>query len=106
MAAVIGIPNAWFFSKKSKTFRIGLLGFVISNYCFETGSMTGILEKLKLKSLKKKRRDSRLILLYKDLKGAASIPTDGLILPSRNHPSFRPPLQELTFTRAHSSLKQ
>ena len=27
-------------------------------------------------SLKKRRRDSRLILLYKGLKGAASIPTD------------------------------
>ena len=53
--------------------------FVTSNYCFETRSMTGILEKLKCESLKKRRRDSRLILLYKGLKGAASIPTDDLI---------------------------
>ena len=73
--------------------------------------MTGILEKLKWESLKKRRRDSRLILLYKGLKGAASIPTDDVIPPirrSRNHHSltFRPPLQELAFTRAHSSLKQ
>ena len=29
--------------------------FVTSNYCFETGSMTGILEKLKYESLKKGR---------------------------------------------------
>ena len=50
--------------------------FVTSNYCFETGSMTGILEKLKWESLKKRRRDSRLILLYKGLKGAASFPTE------------------------------
>ena len=65
--------------------------FVTSNYCFETGSMTGILEKLKWESLKKRRRDSRLILLYIGLKGAASIPTDDLILPirhSRNHHSL------------------
>ena len=41
--------------------------------------MTGILEHLKLESLKKRRRDSRLILLYKGLKGKASIPADGLI---------------------------
>ena len=64
--------------------------FVTSNYCFETGSMTGILETLKWESLKK-RRDSRLILLYKGLKGAASIPTDDLIPPirrSRNHHSL------------------
>ena len=65
--------------------------FITSNYCFESGSMTGILEKLKWVSLKKRRRDSRLILSYKGLKGAASIPTDDLIPPircSRNHHSM------------------
>ena len=35
--------------------------FVTSNYCFETGSMTGVLENLKWESLKKRRRYSRLI---------------------------------------------
>ena len=53
--------------------------FVTGNYIFETGSMTGILEHLKWESLKKWRRDSRHILLYKGLKGKASIPTDDLI---------------------------
>ena len=53
--------------------------FVTGNYNFETGSMTGILEYLKWESLKKRRRDSRLILLYKGLKGEASIPTIDLI---------------------------
>ena len=53
--------------------------FVTGNYNFETGSMTGILEHLKLESLKKRRRDRRLILLYKGLNGKASIPTDDLI---------------------------
>ena len=41
--------------------------------------MTGILEHLKWESLKKRRRDSRLILLYKILKDKASIPKDDLI---------------------------
>ena len=41
--------------------------------------MTGILEHLKWESLRKQRRNSRLILLYKDLKGKASIPTNDLI---------------------------
>ena len=41
--------------------------------------MTGILGHLKWESLKKRRRDSRLILLYKGLTGKASIPTDDLI---------------------------
>ena len=53
--------------------------FVTGNYNFETGSMTGILEHLKWESLKKRRRDSRLMLLYKGLKGKASIPADDLI---------------------------
>ena len=53
--------------------------FVTGNYNFETGSVTDILEHLKWESLKKRRRDSRLILLYKGLKGKACIPTDDLI---------------------------
>ena len=53
--------------------------FVTRNYVYETGSMTGILGQLKWESLKKRRRDNRLILLYKGLKGKARIPTDDLI---------------------------
>ena len=46
--------------------------FVTGNYNYETGSMTGILGQLKWESLKKGRKDNRLILLYKGLKGKAS----------------------------------
>ena len=53
------------------------------NYVDETGSMTGILGQLKWESLKKRRKDNRLILLYKGLKGKARIPTDGLIPKTR-----------------------
>ena len=42
--------------------------FVTDNYSYETGSMTGILGQLKWESLKKRRKDNRLILLYKGLK--------------------------------------
>ena len=65
--------------------------FVTGNYLYETGSMTGILEQLKWESLKKRRRDSRIIMLYKGLKGAASIPTNDLvphIRHVRNHHSL------------------
>ena len=41
--------------------------------------MTDILEQLKWESLKKRKTDNRLILLYKGLKGNAIIPTDDLI---------------------------
>ena len=45
--------------------------------------MTGILEKLKWETLQKRRKDNRLILLYKGLKGKARIPTDDLIPKNR-----------------------
>ena len=43
--------------------------FVIRNYVYETESMTGILGQLKWESLKKRRKDNRIILLYNGLKG-------------------------------------
>ena len=57
--------------------------FVTRNYVYETGSMTGILRQLKWESLKKRRKDNRLILLYKGLKGKARIPTVDLIPKTR-----------------------
>ena len=36
--------------------------FVTGNYNYETGSMTGILGQLKWESLKKRRKDNRLII--------------------------------------------
>ena len=49
--------------------------FVTRDYTREANSVTGILEQLKWESLKKRRRDNRLILLYEVLKGKARIPT-------------------------------
>ena len=65
--------------------------FVMGSYVYENGSITGILKQLKWESLKKRRKDSRLIMLYKGLKGAASIPTNDLVFPirpTRNHYSL------------------
>ena len=76
--------------------------FVTGNYIYETGNMTGILEQLKWESLKKRRRDSRIILLYKGLKDAASISTNDLDSPIRhvrNHHSlaFQTPFANTDF---------
>ena len=65
--------------------------FVTSNYIYEIESMTGILYQLKWESLKKRRRNSRIIMLYKSLKDAANIPTNDLVPPIkdvRNHHSL------------------
>ena len=42
--------------------------FVTRNYTFEEERMTGLLEQFNWESLKKRRTDNRLILLYKGLK--------------------------------------
>ena len=65
------------------TISFQVVRFVTGNYNCETGSMTGILGQLKWESLKKRRKDNRLILLYNGLKGKASIPTDDLIPKTR-----------------------
>ena len=57
--------------------------FVTGNYNIETGSMTSILEQLGLESLHKRHKGSKLILLFKSLKGRASIPCDDLQHPKR-----------------------
>ena len=71
--------------------------FVTGNSNYETGSMTGILGQLKWESLKKRMKDSRLILLYKGLKGKANVPTDDLIPKTRHcrnqhSMAFQPPI--------------
>ena len=43
--------------------------FVTRICAYETENMTGIFGQLKLESLKNKRKDNRLILLYKGLQG-------------------------------------
>ena len=57
--------------------------FVTGNYNYETESMTGILGQLKWESLKKRRKNNRLTLLYKGFKGKASVPTNALIPKTR-----------------------
>ena len=80
---------------------------VTGNYKYETGSMTGILGQLKWESLKKRRKDNRLILLCKGLKGKASIPTEDLIPKTRRGSTqrhFRPPLLIQMFINVASSI--
>ena len=71
------------YSRRIRNVQKRAARFVTGNYSYETGSMTGILRQLKWESLKKRRKDNRFILLYKDLNGKASVPTDDLIPKSR-----------------------
>ena len=53
-------------------------------YDYETGSMTGIIGQLNWESLKIRRKDNALILLYKGLKNKARIPTNDLLRKTRD----------------------
>ena len=57
--------------------------FVTGNYNYENWEYDGFLGQVKWESLKKRRTDNRLILLYKGLKGEARVPTDDLIPKTR-----------------------
>ena len=53
--------------------------FVLSDYSYEPGSMTNIMQRLQWKPLKTRRKHARMTLLYKGLQGMANIPTKDLI---------------------------
>ena len=91
----------WLWSDEWENVQKRAARFVTRNYSYETGSMTGILEELKWETLQKRRKDNRLILLYKGLKGKARIPTD-MTLSQRTRvgkmPALRVKSMPLAFT--------
>ena len=84
MAVHFGTPPSVVLQEELESVQKRAARFVTGNYSYETGSMTGILGQLKWESLKKRKKDNRLILLYKGLKGKASATTDDLI-PKTKH---------------------
>ena len=72
----IGDPHGIVVQEELEKVQNRAARFVTRNYNFETGSMTGILEQLGWESLHKRRKGSKLILLFKGLRGRASIPCD------------------------------
>ncbi|VDI39466.1 Hypothetical predicted protein, partial [Mytilus galloprovincialis] len=52
--------------------------FITSNYNYEPGSMTAILEQLQQPSLKDRRTQNRLILFCKSIHGQANLRSDQL----------------------------
>ena len=83
MAVRFGTPRCSILQEELERVQKHAARFVTGNYKYETGIMTGILGQLKWESLKKRRKDNRLILLHKGFKGKTSIPTDDLIPKTR-----------------------
>ena len=75
MAVRFGTPPGVVLREELESVQKRAARFVTGNYNYETG----ILGQLKWESFKKRRKDNRLILLYKGLTGKARVPTDDLI---------------------------
>ena len=64
--------------------------FISNNYSYEPGSMSSILKQLNLPTLAQRRKQNRLILMYKALAKKAILPLKDLNCPTRtnrqNHP--------------------
>ena len=83
MTVRFGTPPGVVLQDELESVQKRVARFVTGNYKYETGSMTDILGQLKWETLKKRRKDNRLVLLYKGLKGKASIPTEDLFPKTR-----------------------
>ena len=73
--------------------------FVTGNYNFETGSMTSILEQLVWESLHKRCKGSKLILLFKGLKGRTSLSCTNLQSPNRRSRNQHPMAFQVPYAR-------
>ena len=85
---------------------VGNLGhcvIMLRNDNFDTGSMTSILEQLGWESLHKSCKGSKLILLFKGLKGRASIPCDDLQPPNRHSRNQHPVAFQVPYARTDIS---
>ena len=77
-------PHQAYLQEKLESVQKRAARFITANYRdYEPGSMTAILKHLNLPSLKERRTQSRLILLYKGMNNQAHIPTELLKKPTR-----------------------
>ena len=80
--------------------------FITGNYSYEPGSMTNILNDLKLTSLRSRRKQNRLILMFKALSETTVLPLNDLHKPNRhnrqNHPHTFQQLHTRTDTYKYS----
>ena len=101
-------PSSTLLQEELEKVQKSAAGIVTGNYIYETGSMTCILEQLKWESLKKRRRDSRIIMLCKGLR-VQPVYLRMTLSPQLGMSEiitlwhFKPALLILTFTSAVSS---
>ena len=82
-ACPIWDPHAAYLEDQLERVQKRSARFIASDYNYEPGSMTNILKKLQLPALKLRRRQNRLILLFKGLHSKAHIPTENMKGPIR-----------------------
>lgn len=76
-------PHQQYLIKKIEAIQRRAARFISNNYEYEPGSMTKILDQLNLIPLQERRRQNRLIALFKGLHGGGRIPLHELQTPVR-----------------------
>ena len=76
-------PHQEYLQEKLENVQKRAARFITSNYEYNEGVMTSILQELNLPPLKDRRAQSRLILLFKGINEQAKLPTDELSVPKR-----------------------
>ena len=89
-ASTVWDPHQEYLKDKLESVQKRSARFILSNYNYEPNSMTNILKQLKLQSLTERRKQNRLILLFKGLYNKACIPLDSPMRPSRTSRSGHP----------------
>lgn len=84
-AGTVWDPNCKYLEDELEKVQKRAARFTVNNYTYEEGSMTQIMEELKWKSLKERRKENRLILFHKGLNGLANIPTSDVIPNTRKN---------------------
>ena len=85
-ASAVGNPHQTFIQTLVRACTKQTSRFTTETYLYEPGSMTKILRQLNVPSLNSRRKQSRLILMYKALANRAAIDSSELFTPER---SFR-----------------
>ena len=98
-ASLVWDPHGIVVQEELKKVQNCAARFVTGNYNFETGSLTSILDQLGMESLHKRRKGSKLILLFKGLKGRVLIHCDDLQPPKKCSRNLHPMAFQVPYAR-------
>jgi hypothetical protein len=93
-ASTASDPHQSYLQEKLEKVQKSASRFITSNYNYEPGSITTILNQTKLEPLKERRKQNRLILFCNGIHHLVDIPTDDLQRPLRTTKNMQSTLSQ------------